>query len=259
MPKSKRDKEVSLTKVKKRTKESKISMVDTIRSSVDSYETLLLFTVENMRTTKFVQIRQEFKRDSRFFFGKNNIMAIALGRTPEDEYKDGLHKISKRLQGQCGLMFTNRPINEVIQYFASFKEQDYARAGHEVDETITLPEGPLEHFAFSMEPQLRKLGLPTSLQKGVITLLSDHVVCTAGDRLTPDQARILKLLDKPLATFRVTLIAQWTPERNFEVVGATKSKSKSIAPKTPKTPATGKRSSSKRRPVVAVENMDDSS
>uniref|UniRef100_A0A914V2E4 Ribosome assembly factor mrt4 n=2 Tax=Plectus sambesii TaxID=2011161 RepID=A0A914V2E4_9BILA len=231
MPKSKRDKDVSLTKVKKKTKESKVSLVEAIRVCVDEYKTLFMFTVENMRTTKFVQIRQEFKRDSRFFFGKNNIMAIALGRTPEDEYKDGLHKISKRLVGQCGLMFTNRPINDVIEYFANFKERDYARAGHEVDETITLSEGPLEHFPFSMEPQLRKLGLPTQLQKGVITLYSDFVVCTAGDKLTPDQSRILKLLEKTLATFRVTLIAQWTPERHFEVVGATKTKSK--VPRTP--------------------------
>jgi len=254
MPKSKRDKDVSLTKVKKKTKESKFALVEAIRSCVSEYKTLLLFTVENMRTSKFVQIRQEFKRDSRFFFGKNNVMAIALGRSAEDEYRDGLHKISKRFVGQCGLMFTNRPINEVIQYFAQFKEQDYARAGHEVDETVILPAGPLEHFAFSMEPQLRKLGLPTQLQKGVITLLSDHVVCTAGDKLTPDQARILKLLDKTLATFRVTLIAQWTPERHFEAVGATKTKSS-----VPKTPATEPRRSTRRRPVVSVENMEQSS
>jgi len=255
MPKSKRDKDVSLTKVKKKTKESKLALVDAIRAAVDEYKTLLLFTVENMRTTKFVQVRQEFKRDSRFFFGKNNVMAIALGRSSEDEYKDGLHKISKRLQGQCGLMFTNRPIGQVLEYFSSFKELDYARAGHEVDETVTLPAGPLEYFAFSMEPQLRKLGLPTSLQKGVITLLSDFVVCTEGDKLTPDQARILKLLEKNLATFSVTLIAQWTPERHFELVGATKSKSKS---KVPKTPTTERRMSTRGRPVVSIENMDES-
>uniref|UniRef100_A0A914VGR5 Uncharacterized protein n=1 Tax=Plectus sambesii TaxID=2011161 RepID=A0A914VGR5_9BILA len=61
------------------------------------------------------------------------------------------------------------------------------------------------------------------------------------------------------------LIAQWTPERHFEVVGATKTKSK--VPRTPtahKTPAAlttpmVTRSSSKRRPIASVENMDHSS
>lgn len=84
----------------------------------------------------------------------------------------------------------------------------------------------------------------------MITLLSDYVVCSAGDKLTPDQARILKLLEKTLATFRVTLIAQWTPERNFEAIGATKK------PKAAKTPKSEKRSSSRRRPVASVENTE---
>ena len=31
----------------------------------------------------------------RFYFGKNKVMSIALGKTQEDEYKDNLHEISK--------------------------------------------------------------------------------------------------------------------------------------------------------------------
>jgi hypothetical protein len=31
----------------------------------------------------------------RFFLGKNKVMALALGRTPEEEPKENLHKISQ--------------------------------------------------------------------------------------------------------------------------------------------------------------------
>lgn len=51
----------------------------------------------------------------RLFFGKNKVMGVALGKTPEDEYKDGLHKVTKRLWGQNGLLFTNRNTEEVLQ------------------------------------------------------------------------------------------------------------------------------------------------
>ena len=42
-----------------------------------------------------------------------------------------------------------------------------------------------------MEPQLRKLGLPTTLNRGVITLSQEYTVCTKGSYLTPEQAQIL--------------------------------------------------------------------
>jgi len=42
-----------------------------------------------------------------------------------------------------------------------------------------------------MEPQLRKLGLPTTLKTGVVTCLFDYTVCNKGDVLTPEQAQLL--------------------------------------------------------------------
>lgn len=51
----------------------------------------------------------------RFFFGKNKVMALALGRTAEDEFKDDLHKLSKHLRGQTGLLFTNKTKEDVLK------------------------------------------------------------------------------------------------------------------------------------------------
>jgi len=68
---------------------------------------------------------------------------------------------------------------------------EYARSGFVTPETIELPEGPLPQFQHSMEPQLRQLGMPTSLQKGIITLIKPFRVCQKNDVLTPEQAQIL--------------------------------------------------------------------
>uniref|UniRef100_F1LDP0 Ribosome assembly factor mrt4 n=1 Tax=Ascaris suum TaxID=6253 RepID=F1LDP0_ASCSU len=216
MPRSKREKEVSLTKVKKKTKESKKTLVKDIRDSVDTYANLFVFNVDNMRATKFVEVRQKFKANSRFFFGKNNVMAVALGRDTNTEYANQLSKVSSMLKGQCGLMFTNADKEAVIKYFNEFKESDYARGGQEATETVELPEGPLPQFSFSMEPQLRKLGLPTRLDKGVITLTSNYVICTEGGRLTAEQARLLKLLQYKTSIFKINLLAHWTKISGFK-------------------------------------------
>lgn len=54
------------------------------------------------------------------------------------------------------------------RYFDKHVESDYARSGNVCTETVTLQPGPLEQFPFNMEPYLRQLGLPTTLQKGML-------------------------------------------------------------------------------------------
>lgn len=50
---------------------------------------------------------KEQAEHSRMFFGKHKVMVVALGRSPSDEYKDNLHRVSRELRGEVGLLFTN--------------------------------------------------------------------------------------------------------------------------------------------------------
>jgi len=216
MPKSKRDKEVTLTKTKRKGKETKLKLVDEIRQCVDTYTNLFAFSFDNMRNTKLAAIRGHFKTDGRFFFGKNKVMALALGRIAQEEYKENLHRVSKYLNGQCGLLFTNQAVDDVVRYFHTLKDMDFARSGNLATETVELDAGPMEQFPFSLEPQLRKLGLPTKLEKGVVTLTADHAVCQAGDKLSPEQAKILKYLGFKMAEFRIRLLCAWSKNEDDE-------------------------------------------
>ncbi|GAB6028285.1 mRNA turnover 4 [Chamberlinius hualienensis] len=215
MPRSRRDKKVSLTKLRRKGLDLKQHLIDDIRENVSKYSQLFLFSVSNMRNTKLKDLRQNWNT-SRFFFGKNKVMALALGKSPEDECKDNIHKLSNKLKGQCGLLFTNSTKEEVLKYFSKYSEPDYARAGNKAIQTIVLDKGPLPQFPHSMEPQLRQLGLPTSLERGVVNLIKDFRVCKEDDILTPEQARILKLLGNQMADFRITVECVWSSDGSFE-------------------------------------------
>nr|SVE74386.1 EOG090X0BJA [Daphnia barbata] len=219
MPRTKRFQKISLTQTKKKGLSGKQQLVEDIRSCVEKYSHLYLFSVQNMRSSKLKSIRNEWK-DSRFFLGKNRVIAIALGRSKEAECRENLHEFSKRLKGQCGIVFTDKTKDEVIKYFKKHVESDYARSGNIATETVVLQPGPLEQFPFNMEPYLRQLGLPTSLQRGVVTLLKEHTVCKQGSVLTPEEARLLKLLCIHMAEFKVTIEAVWRKEDGmFEDLG----------------------------------------
>ncbi|ROT80905.1 mRNA turnover protein 4-like [Penaeus vannamei] len=131
-------------------------------------------------------------------------MALALGRTPEEELHENLYKLSQKLVGQCGLLFTNAEKEEVLEYFETRKYPVSPNSGDIATETIELKAGLLEQFPHCMEPHLRKLGLPTRLQRGIPELLQDFTVCTEGKPLTANQANILVTLEGSPRWVRVT-------------------------------------------------------
>ncbi|XP_054267950.1 mRNA turnover protein 4 homolog [Macrosteles quadrilineatus] len=215
MPVSKRDKKVSLTKTTKKGMAMKQQLVEDVRKFLDKYENLFVFTTNNMRNGPLKDLREEWK-DSRFFFAKRKIMALALGRTEADEVQKNLHKISSHLVGQCGLLFTNRPKDNVVQWFRDFSQMEFAKSGFVATETVVLPAGPMPEFSFSLEPHLRSLGLPTQLEKGKIILREDYTVCSLGSKLTPEQANILKLIGKQMAEFKIKIVCMWSKDGSFE-------------------------------------------
>jgi mRNA turnover protein 4 len=156
---------------------------------------------------------------NRLFFGKTKVMAKALGSSVEDEYQPNTHKLAKFLIGNVGLLCTNREPSAIKEYFDNLAKTDFARAGTAAAREFTVPAGivyslggeieadqdvPMAH---SLEPELRKLNMPTLLKKGKISLENRYTVCKEGEVLDSRQTRLLKLFGVATAEFTVQLKA----------------------------------------------------
>ncbi len=66
------------------------------------------------------------------------------------------------MEGECGLLFTDKSADEILKYFATSKSKTFARGGVVANETVVLKAGTeaLTKFHGSMEPHLRSLGTP---------------------------------------------------------------------------------------------------
>ena len=208
MPRSKRNKVVSLTKVKKKGRSAKEEMVESIQQALSSYKRSFVISFENMRTGPFKKIQGQM-RDSKFYIGKNKVVQVALGRSPEEESVDNSHQLSKFMRGQVCLLFTNKSDKELQSYISALDEPDFAKAGTKATYTVFLQKGTeaLADKGHGMEPYLRQLGLPTKLNMQKIELLADTFVCREGQELSVEQCKILKLLGHQMAKFTLKLLA----------------------------------------------------
>mmetsp|Transcript_37818 Transcript_37818/g.100033 ORF Transcript_37818/g.100033 Transcript_37818/m.100033 type:complete len:221 (-) Transcript_37818:553-1215(-) len=215
MPKSKRAQKVTLSNTQKKGRERKASLMDEVRTCCDTYSSVYAFSADNMRNSALKDVRARLA-GSRLFFGRTKMLSAALGRTPSEEYKDGLSEVAASLAGgEAGLLFSNESTEAVRRVFEETQVQEFARAGREATEDVELEPGPLPSFPHNMEPYLRKLGLPTKLDMGVVTLLAPHVVCQAGVPLESNQAKLLQLLNIKQATFKLVLRCRWGADGGF--------------------------------------------
>mmetsp|Transcript_36563 Transcript_36563/g.53678 ORF Transcript_36563/g.53678 Transcript_36563/m.53678 type:complete len:242 (-) Transcript_36563:285-1010(-) len=234
MPKSKRSQVVALTQTAKKTRDHKATVINDVREAIDAHSSLYLFSYENMRSNKFKNIRMDFRRgdntsggggedmdeddvkdtnSSRIFLGKNKLLQIALGKTPEDEYADNLRQVSKLISGSVGLLLTNRSPKEVEHYFSNLVEEDFSRAGSTAPRRVELTNEMICSHPVSMVEQFRKLGLPVEVQNGKVGLIGGkekYVVCEKGASLNAEQCKVLVHFGVKLAEFRVTLTCRWS-------------------------------------------------
>lgn len=146
---------VSLTKTERKGLQWKQQIVEDIRNCVQKYPNVFLFSVTNMRNNLLKELRSEWKQNSRFFFGKNRIMQLGLGKNSSDPDTDPeLLKLSARLHGQCGLLFTDKSKEEVIEWSQCYNALEYARSGFVATETVTLPEGIIIDVCVKLTPKL---------------------------------------------------------------------------------------------------------
>jgi len=215
MPKSKREQKVTLSRTIKKGRERKATILNEVRECVDRYKHAYVFSAASMRNAALKDVRAKLT-DSRLFFGRNKLIAASLGRTASDEYADGLSEVATRLLGgERGVIFSNLDVAAVRKCFDETQVPEYARAGFAATSAVSLDEGPID-FSHSMEPYLRKLGLPTRLQSGTVTLMANFPICRKGTELSAEQAKLLQLMDIKMAVFKLSLVCRWTKDADFE-------------------------------------------
>ena len=82
-------------------------------------------------------------------------------------------------------------------------DEDDRLSGRSGEEYIRTP------MSHTLEATLRKHGLPTKLNKGVVECVKEKTICKRGAKLSADQCALLRQFGFKLATFKLRLAAGW--------------------------------------------------
>lgn len=127
------------------------------------------------------------------------------------------HMVGQKLNGQVGLIFTNRESDDIATYLNNYSAPEFANPGCEAIADVELLSGTdvFKGYATSNESYLKKLGLDMEIMNADIHLVKPFLAAEKGKPLTVEQSKILKFLGIKLSQFRVFPVAFWTKKGEF--------------------------------------------
>lgn len=106
MPKSKRNKIVHLTQVKKKGKDHKEDLIKQLEQNVTHFKRVFIFDFEKTKSDRIMELRLKLKKHGRIFSGKNSLASLAL-KTIGSKKKINFDELISQISGHRGLLFTD--------------------------------------------------------------------------------------------------------------------------------------------------------
>lgn len=161
-----------------------------------SYNVIALSKMNKVRASQLMLIRKKFRNDIKIRIIKNKVAQRAF-----ENVKDvaGLESLSKELEGQCALMFTQISPFKLNLVFSQNKIFLPAKGGDIVSKDIVIPAGNTGIAPGPVLSEFKVANVPTKIDQGTIWVNKDTVVAKPGDVISQQLASLMSKLNiKPI-------------------------------------------------------------
>jgi large subunit ribosomal protein L10 len=183
-------------KQRKNYPKKKRQMYQEIQVLAKSYNVIALTKMTKVRSTQLMLIRKKFRDSIMIRIIKNKVVQKAFEKV--DDIKT-LPDLSKELEGQCALMFTNLSPFKLNLIFAQNKVLLPAKGGDIATMQITIPAGNTGLTPGPVLSEFKEANVATKIDQGSIWINRDNIVANPGDVISQKLASLLgKLGIKPI-------------------------------------------------------------
>jgi large subunit ribosomal protein L10 len=160
------------------------------------YNVIALSKMTKVRATQLMAIRKKFRSEIRIRIIKNKVAIRAFEKV---KGVAGIENLSKQLEGQCALMFTNISPFKLNLIFAQNKVFLAAKGGDTATKEVVVPAGNTGIAPGPVLSEFKVANVPTRIDQGTIWVARDTVVAKPGQVISTQLASLLSKLNvKPI-------------------------------------------------------------
>jgi large subunit ribosomal protein L10 len=183
------------TSVKNYPKKKRL-MYNGLQELIKQYDVIALSKITKVRATQLMMIRKKFRDDIKILIIKNKIAQRALEKVNDIA---GLPKLSKVLEGQCALMFTNMSPFKLNLLLSQNKVFLPAKGGDIATKDIIITSGNTGITPGPVLSEFKEANVPTKIEQGNIWVTRDTIAAKPGTVISQKLASLLSKLNiKPV-------------------------------------------------------------
>ena len=148
-----------------------------VRGITGTYDVIALSKMSKVRATRLMTIRKKFRNEIRIRVIKNRVAQRAFEKLNN---RPGLDYLSKELEGQCVLLFTNISPFKLNLIFDKNKVFLPAKGGDIATKDIIIPAGNTGISPGPVLSEFKEANVSTKIDQGTIWVGKDTVVVRAG-------------------------------------------------------------------------------
>jgi large subunit ribosomal protein L10 len=161
-----------------------------------NYDVITLSKMTKVRATQLMMIRKKLRNDLKILIIKNKVAQRAFEKVKN---VPGLESLSKELEGQCGLIFTQISPFKLNLIFDKNKVFLPAKGGDIASKEISIPAGNTGITPGPVLSEFKEANVPTKIDQGSIWVSRDTVIARKGDVISQKLASLMSKLNiKPI-------------------------------------------------------------
>jgi large subunit ribosomal protein L10 len=160
------------------------------------FNVIALSKMTKVRATQLMTIRKKFREDIKITIIKNKVAKRAFENTKD---VSGLDSLSKQLEGQIALMFTNINPFKLNSILSQNKVFLPAKGGDTASKEIIIPAGNTGITPGPVLSEFKEANVATKIDQGSIWISKDTVIAKPGQIISQKLASLMSKLNiKPI-------------------------------------------------------------